>query len=58
MNYLNGENLSKDFGERILFKDLDISINKGDKIALVANNGTGKSSLLKILAHADNPIME
>ncbi len=55
MNYLNGENLSKDLGERILFKDLDISINKGDKIALVANNGTGKSSLLKILAHAEQP---
>jgi ATP-binding cassette subfamily F protein uup len=55
MNYLNGENLSKDLGERILFKDLDISINKGDKIALVANNGTGKSSLLKILAHVEEP---
>ena len=55
MNYLNGEKLSKDLGERILFKDLDISINKGDKIALVANNGTGKSSLLKILAHAEQP---
>ena len=55
MNYLNGENLSKDLGERILFKELDISINKGDKIALVANNGTGKSSLLKILAHVEEP---
>ncbi len=55
MNYLNGENLSKDLGERILFQNLDISINKGDKIALVANNGTGKSSLLKILAQVDEP---
>ena len=55
MNYLNGENLYKDLGERILFKDLDISINKGDKIALVANNGTGKSSLLKILAQVEEP---
>ena len=55
MNYLNGENLSKDLGERILFKDLDLSINKGDKIALVANNGTGKSSLLKILAKVEEP---
>ena len=55
MNYLNGENLSKDLGERILFQNLDLSINKGDKIALVANNGTGKSSLLKILAQVDEP---
>ncbi len=55
MNYLNGENLSKDLGERILFQDLDLSINKGDKIALVANNGTGKSSLLKILAQVEQP---
>ena len=55
MNYLNGENLYKDLGERILFKDLDISINKGDKIALVANNGAGKSSLLKILAQVEEP---
>ncbi|MBT6234600.1 MAG: ABC-F family ATP-binding cassette domain-containing protein [Bacteroidetes bacterium] len=55
MNYLNGENLSKDLGERILFENLDLSINKGDKIALVANNGTGKSSLLKILAQVEEP---
>ncbi|MGB0850468.1 MAG: ATP-binding cassette domain-containing protein, partial [Bacteroidia bacterium] len=55
MNYLNGENLSKDLGERILFQNLDMSINKGDKIALVANNGTGKSSLLKILAKVEEP---
>jgi ATP-binding cassette subfamily F protein uup len=55
MNYLNGENLSKDLGERILFEKIDISINQGDKIALVANNGTGKSSLLKILAGVEPP---
>lgn len=55
MNYLNGENLSKDLGERILFSELNLSINKGDKIALVANNGTGKSSLLKILAQVEEP---
>lgn len=50
MNYLTGEKLSKDLGERILFQDIDISINEGDKIALIARNGTGKSTLLKILA--------
>ncbi len=55
MNYLNGENLYKDLGERVLFKDIDISINQGDKLALIANNGTGKSSLLKILAQVKEP---
>jgi ATP-binding cassette subfamily F protein uup len=55
MNFLSGEQLAKNLGERILFEELDISINKGDKIALIANNGTGKSSLLKILAKEDDP---
>ncbi|GLR19109.1 ABC-F family ATP-binding cassette domain-containing protein [Portibacter lacus] len=49
MNYLTIENASKTFGEKTLFKDLNLSINEGDKIALVAKNGTGKSTLLKIL---------
>jgi ATP-binding cassette subfamily F protein uup len=55
MNFLSGEGLHKDLGERVLFSDLDISLNKGDKVALVANNGTGKSSLLKILAGDEDP---
>lgn len=55
MNYLSAENLYKDLGERVLFTELNLSINKGDKIALVANNGTGKSSLLKILAQEEDP---
>lgn len=55
MNYLSGESIAKNLGERILFEGLDISINQGDKMALVANNGTGKSSLLKILAKIDEP---
>lgn len=50
MNFLTGELLSKDLGERILFQDIDISINQGDKMALIARNGTGKSTLLKILS--------
>ena len=49
MNYLTIENASKTFGDKLLFKDLSLSINEGDKIALVAKNGTGKSTLLKIL---------
>ena len=53
MNLLSAENLSKEFGARNLFSNLSFGLNKGDKMALVANNGTGKSSLLKILAGKD-----
>ena len=55
-SYLQVENISKSYGDRTLFKDISFNINEGDKIALVAPNGTGKSSLLKILAgieHSD-----
>jgi ATP-binding cassette subfamily F protein uup len=45
----NAENLGLKFGDRQLFKDLNFTIAKGDKIALMGRNGTGKSSLLKIL---------
>jgi ATP-binding cassette subfamily F protein uup len=50
MNYLSVENISKSYGERILFKELFFGLSKGDKMALIANNGTGKSSMLKIIA--------
>ena len=50
MNLLSVENLGKNFGERVLFEGLSFGLNKGDKVALIANNGTGKSSMLKILA--------
>ncbi len=53
MNYLSVENLSKDYGERILFEGLTFGLSRGDKMALIANNGTGKSSLLKIIANED-----
>ena len=53
MNLLSVENLGKNFGERVLFKGLSFGLNKGDKVALIANNGTGKSSILKILAGQD-----
>lgn len=55
MNYLSVENLEKNLGERVLFSGLNFGLSKGDKVALVANNGTGKSSLLKILAGKDIP---
>ena len=53
MNLLAVENLGKNFGERILFEGLSFGLSKGDKVALIANNGTGKSSMLKILAGQD-----
>ena len=50
MNYLSAENISMSFGERILFENISLGLNKGDKIALIAKNGAGKSTLLKMLA--------
>jgi len=55
MNYLSVEHLEKNLGERVLFTDLNFGLSKGDKMALVANNGTGKSSLLRIMAGEDQP---
>jgi len=55
MNLLAVENLGKNFGERVLFEGLNFGLNKGDKVALIANNGTGKSSMLKIIAGQDVP---
>lgn len=49
MNYVSAENLTKSFGVKVLFENISFHINEGDKIALVAKNGTGKSTLLKIL---------
>ena len=50
MNYVSAENLSKSFGIKTLFENITFHINEGDKIAIVAKNGTGKSTLLKILS--------
>lgn len=55
MNYLSVEGLAKAFGERVLFEGLGFGLSKGDKMALVANNGSGKSSLIKILSGLDEP---
>lgn len=56
MNLLSVENLSKTYGTKVLFKQISFGLDKGQKAALIARNGTGKSTLLKILSgleHAD-----
>jgi ATP-binding cassette subfamily F protein uup len=55
MNLLSVEGISKAFGDRVLFETLSFGINKGQKVALIAKNGTGKTSILKILAKKDTP---
>ena len=50
MNYLSVENISKSFGELELFNNISFGINKDQKIAFIAKNGTGKSTLLNIIA--------
>ena len=55
MNYLSVENISKSYGERTLFEELSFGINKDQKVAFVAKNGTGKTSILNILAGKDTP---
>ncbi len=49
MNYLTVEGVSKAFGERVLFEDLTFYINEGDRVAFIAKNGTGKTSLMDII---------
>jgi ATP-binding cassette subfamily F protein uup len=50
MQYLALENVSRSYGDKVLFKNVNLSITKGDKIALVAKNGSGKTTLLKVIA--------
>ena len=52
-SYLQVENISKSYGPKVLFDSIGFNINEGDKIALIAPNGTGKTSLLRILAGKD-----
>lgn len=53
--YLQVENLTKSVGDRMLFADVTFGVNEGDKIGLIAKNGTGKTSLLRIIAGTDTP---
>src|SRR5574344_480478 len=50
MNILNAEKISKTYGEKKLFDQVTLGINKGDKIGVIGVNGTGKSTILKIIA--------
>ncbi|MEY4585838.1 MAG: hypothetical protein RIT05_256 [Bacteroidota bacterium] len=55
MHYCSVEKIAKSYGIQPLFEDLSFHINEGDRIALIAKNGTGKSTLLKILAGKEQP---
>lgn len=50
MNILTLENVTKGFGDKVLFQDVTFGIHEGDKIGVIGINGTGKSTLLKIIA--------
>ena len=55
MNLLSVENISKAFGERVILENISFGINKDQKIAFIAKNGTGKTTLLNIMAGKDLP---
>ena len=55
MNLLSVENIAKSYGELVLFADLSFGVNKDQKIALIAKNGDGKTSILNILSGKDVP---
>lgn len=55
MNYLTLEQVSKSYGEKVLFDHIDLTINKGQKVALVAKNGEGKSTLLRVIGGKESP---
>lgn len=55
MNLINVEKLGKKFGDKVLFQELSFGIEKGERTGLIAPNGTGKSTLLKILAGIETP---
>ena len=55
MNLMTLENISKSYSEKILLKDISLGINEGEKIGIIGVNGTGKSTLLKIIAGVEVP---
>ena len=55
MNIINIEHISKVFGEKQVFDDISCGIHQGDKIGIIGINGTGKTTLLKIIAGLEEP---
>ncbi len=55
MNILSAEGISKSYSEKVLFKDIWLGVEDGDKIGLIGVNGTGKSTLLKVIAGLETP---
>src|SRR5689334_15316501 len=55
MNFITLESVSKSYGEKILLDKIDLRINRGDKIALIAQNGSGKTTLMRILSGSISP---
>ena len=55
MNYLQAEGITKSYGDLVLYEGISLSVEKGQRVAIIANNGAGKTSLLRILAGADTP---
>ena len=55
MNLITIEHVSKSYTERMLFDDVSLGINEGDRIGIIGINGTGKSTFLKILAGIEEP---
>ena len=53
MNFLSVENLTKSFGDRVIFSDITFGIDQGDKVAIVAKNGNGKTTLLRCLMNLE-----
>jgi ATP-binding cassette subfamily F protein uup len=55
MNILNIEHVSKIFGDKTIFDDISLGVHQGDKIGILGVNGTGKSTLLKVIAGLELP---
>ena len=55
MNIINIEHISKIFGEKVIFEDASFGIQQGDKIGIVGINGTGKSTVLRMIAGEEEP---
>ena len=55
MNILNIEHIHKIYGDKVIFDDVSCGIQEGDKIGIIGINGTGKSTLLKMLADVEEP---